>query len=386
MKILVVGAGYVGYSYGIALAKKHSVTFLENDEHKIELITKGKAIFNDHYLIEYVKKQNLRVPCYKSSDAAGVNYDVIIIALPTNYDEQANEFDTSAIDDYFGFLSRHHYEGATVIKSTVPIGFTDEACNKYGIDICFSPEFLREGRSLYDLHYPSRVIVGGKGPAKDILIDLFKDITLKSDCQYLGINNSEAEAVKLFSNGYLAMRVAYFNEVDNFCIAKDLSVKSVIDGISLDERIGKGYNNPSFGFGGYCFPKDTKQLVATFGDIPQSLASAIVSSNTKRKDFIADQCRKRGVKKIGVYRLQMKLGSDNFRQSAILDIIENLKDEFEIILYEPTVVEEEFMGHQVINDLEEFKSGSDVILANRKDHELEDCSNKLISRDVYGEN
>lgn len=321
-------------------------------------------------------------------ETAYCDAEYIIIATPTNYDEATNYFDTSSIEQVLADLNKCQSNAIIIIKSTIPVGFTAKMQNLYpSLKIVFSPEFLREGKALFDNLYPSRIVVGDKSEAGQKIGRLFKNACLKDDAKVLLMDATEAEAVKLFSNTYLAMRVAYFNELDSYCSVRDLNTKDIIQAVGLDPRIGTHYNNPSFGYGGYCLPKDTKQLLANYQDVPQSLISAIIQSNATRKDFIAEQILVKQPKRVGIYRLVMKAGSDNFRQSAIQGIMKRLKAKgIEIVIYEPVLQDKTFFNSLVIDDLNEFKKISDVIVANRVVADLEDVIEKVFTRDLFGDN
>lgn len=386
MNILIVGAGYVGYAYGVALAKQHKISFLDVDKNKVNLIQRNIPLFKDFYLEEFIQSHKLDISCFTDRETAGLNYDVIVLALPTNYNEQTEQFDTTHIDVYLEFLRDHAYNGEVVIKSTIPVGYTSKKTRQTNLKLYFSPEFLREGTALKDLHHPSRIIISGPDVNRSKTRNILQGLSYKVDLPILEMNMDEAESVKLFANGYLAMRVAYMNEIDNYCLANDLNAKDIIDGLSLDDRIGQGYNNPSFGYGGYCFPKDTKQLKSMFIGIPEALISAIVESNEIRKVYISNLCQQKHVRTVGIYRLQMKVGSDNYRQSAILSIMENLRKKFQVIIYEPTIDQDKYGDVSVEKDLLKFKNECDIILANRNDYQLADVQDKVITRDIYGEN
>lgn len=384
-KITVVGTGYVGLSNTMLFAQSHQVTCLDIDESRIELINNKKSPIVDEYIEEYLKKTN-HLSATLDKDTAYYEAEYIIVATPTNYDEASNYFDTSSIEQVLADLNKYQSNAIIIIKSTIPVGFTAKMQDLYpSLKIVFSPEFLREGKALFDNLYPSRIVVGDKSEAGQKIGRLFKNACLKDDAEVLLMDATEAEAVKLFSNTYLAMRVAYFNELDSYCSVRDLNTKDIIQAVGLDPRIGSHYNNPSFGYGGYCLPKDTKQLLANYQDVPQSLISAIIQSNATRKDFIAEQVLAKQPKRVGIYRLVMKAGSDNFRQSAIQGIMKRLKAKgIEIVIYEPVLQEKTFFNSLVIDDLNEFKKISDVIVANRVVADLEDVIEKVFTRDLFG--
>lgn len=387
MNITIVGTGYVGLSNAMLFSKKHKVIALDIDDQKINLLNEKISPIQDNLIQEYLVSAE-KFTATTDPKIAFNAPDIIIIATPTNYDENRNFFDTSSIELVLADLNQRGSKAIIIIKSTIPVGFTERVKKEFPLlNIIFSPEFLREGHALYDNLYPSRIVVGDKSDTGILVGNLFKDVCLKEDVEVLLVDSTEAEAVKLFSNTYLAMRVAYFNELDSYCAIRGLNAKDIINAVSLDLRIGDHYNNPSFGYGGYCLPKDTKQLLANYQDIPQNLIGAIINSNKTRKDFIAQQILQRKPKVIGIYRLIMKQGSDNFRQSAIQSIIKRLKkNNTEIIIFEPSLNEKHFMGYQVIESLSEFKSLSDLVIVNRMTSELLDISDKIYTRDLFGEN
>lgn len=385
--ITVVGTGYVGLSNAMMLAKHHSVTALDINSERVEMLKNKSSPIQDEYIEQYLSRiHNFKATLDKT--IAYANPDFIIIATPTNYNEQTNYFDTSSIEQVLDDLGRLRSKAIIVIKSTVPVGFTADARNRYPhLKIVFSPEFLREGKALYDNLYPSRIVVGDSTDIGYLVGNLFKLAALKKDVEVVLMDSAEAEAVKLFSNTYLAMRVAYFNELDTYCESRGLNSRDIIQAVGLDPRIGTHYNNPSFGYGGYCLPKDTKQLLANYQDVPQSLISAIIQSNRTRKNFIADEILKREPKVVGIYRLVMKAGSDNFRQSAIQGIMKRIKAKgIEVIVYEPNLTEERFFNSEVVKDFSDFKQRADVIIANRFVKELSDVHDKVYTRDLFGEN
>ncbi len=386
MKIAVAGTGYVGLSLATLLSQNYEVHALDIIPEKVEMINKRISPIQDEYIEKFFKEKDLNLKATLDYKEAFENAEYVIISTPTNYDEKKNFFDTSSVEDIIQKVKSMNDNKITmVVKSTIPVGFINKIKEKYNIDnIFFSPEFLREGKALYDNLYPSRIIIGEKSKRAEKFANLLIDSALKENIDVLYMNSTEAEAVKLFANTYLALRVAYFNELDTYAEEKGLSANEIIQGVCLDPRIGSYYNNPSFGYGGYCLPKDTKQLLANYKDVPQNLIEAIVKSNETRKKFIADDVLKLNPKVIGIYRLTMKAGSDNFRSSAIQDIINIFKKEKkEIIIYEPTLNKKEFNGCKVENNLEEFKIKSDVIMANRIAKELKDVKQKVYSRDIF---
>ena len=388
MKIAVAGTGYVGLSLATLLSQNNEVWALDIIQEKVEKINKRISPIQDEYIEKFFKEKDLNLRATLDYKKAFKDASYVIISTPTNYDEEKNFFDTSSVEDIIQKVKSMNDRNITmVVKSTIPVGFISKMKDKYQIDnIFFSPEFLREGKALYDNLYPSRIIVGEKSERARTFANLLVEAAEKKDIEVLFMNNTEAEAVKLFANTYLALRVAYFNELDTYAEKKGLDASEIIKGVCLDPRIGTHYNNPSFGYGGYCLPKDTKQLLANYKDVPQNLIEAIVKSNTTRKKFIADDVLKLNPKVIGIYRLTMKSGSDNFRSSAIQDIINILKEnKKEIIIYEPALNKEKFNGCKVTNDLEYFKTNSDVIMANRMSEELNDVKSEVYTRDIFNE-
>ena len=385
MKIAVAGTGYVGLSLATLLSQKHEVYALDVIPEKVEKINNRISPIQDEYIEKYFKEKNLNLKATLDYKEAFTGAKFIIISTPTNYDSEQNYFDTSSVEDIIKKVISMNIDTTMVVKSTIPVGFIESIKKKYNIDnIMFSPEFLREGKALYDNLYPSRIIVGEKSKRAEEFANLLKESCLKEDVVIKYMNSTEAEAVKLFANTYLALRVAYFNELDTYAELKGLNTKDIIDGVCLDSRIGNHYNNPSFGFGGYCLPKDTKQLKANYKDVPENIISAIVESNRTRKDHIANMIIKRNPKVVGIYRLTMKSGSDNFRASAIQGVMKRIKGKgIEVIVYEPTLKEDNFFNSKVVNDLNEFKKLSDVIIVNRIDDNIKDVENKIYTRDIF---
>ena len=386
MKIAVAGTGYVGLSLATLLSQNNEVVALDIIPEKVEKINNRVSPIKDEYIEKFFNEKNLNLRATLDYKEAFNGADFVIISTPTNYDEEKNFFDTSSVEDIIEkVISMHDKNITMVIKSTIPVGYTENIKEEYNIDnIFFSPEFLREGKALYDNLYPSRIIVGDKTEKGQAFAKLLQNSAMKENINTLFMNSTEAEAVKLFANTYLALRVAYFNELDTYADVKGLNSRDIVNGVCLDPRIGNNYNNPSFGYGGYCLPKDTKQLLANYRDVPQNLIEAIVKSNATRKEFIVNEILEKRPKVVGIYRLTMKAGSDNFRASAILDIIKGLKaNNQKIIIYEPTLKENEYNGCEIVNDLNKFKTESSIIMANRVTNEIRDEKRKIYTRDLF---
>jgi UDPglucose 6-dehydrogenase len=387
-KITVVGSGYVGMSLAVLLAQNNDVIVLDVDPSRVDSVNTKQSTVADAEIEAFLAEKDLSLSATLDKHAAYEGASFVVVATPTNYDPDTNCFDTSLVDDVVSDALKLNAYALVVIKSTIPMGHTRSLQEKYETDrVIFSPEFLREGQALKDNLYPSRIIVGSELEAGKAFANLLANGAKKKDIETLFIPSTEAEAVKLFANTYLAMRISFFNELDSYALVNNLDTNSIINGVCLDKRIGEGYNNPSFGYGGYCLPKDTKQLVANYDQVPQTLIQAIVSSNTTRKDFIGDFIIKLTPKVVGIYRLVMKQGSDNFRASAIQGIMKRIMAKgIQVVIYEPTYFEAEFFNSKVFESLDEFKNTSDVIISNRMDNELDDVADKVFTRDLFGNN
>ena len=386
--ITVVGSGYVGMSLAVLLAQQHKVIVLDIDHERVKKINAGMTTIADDKIDAYLSEKDLSLSATQDPKLAYKDASFVIVATPTNYDPESNRFDTASVDMVVKQALEANSNCLVVIKSTIPVGHTKFLQDKYSSDrVIFSPEFLREGMALYDNLYPSRIVVGSHCEASRVFASLLSGASEKKNIKILFVHSTEAEAIKLFANTYLAMRVSFFNELDSYALSNELNSKSIIQGMCLDPRIGEGYNNPSFGYGGYCLPKDTKQLLANYGQVPQTLIAAIVSSNSTRKDFIAEEILKRKPATVGFYRLVMKQGSDNFRSSAIQGIMSRIKSKgVKLALYEPELDMSNFLGAKIFTDLEKFKNLSDVIVVNRNAECLSDVYEKCFSRDIFGDN
>lgn len=387
MKIAVAGLGYVGMSNAVLLAQKFDVVAVDLSSERVDMVNNKKSPIQDTEIEQFLAEKELKLTATTDAEAAYKNADYVIVSTPTNYDPKHNYFDTTSVEAVIDQVTGINPKAAIIIKSTIPVGYVDRIRKEKNVDtVIFSPEFLREGQALKDNLYPSRIIVGEKSERAEIFGNMLKECAYKEDVDVLFMGSSEAEAVKLFANTYLAMRVAYFNELDSYALYSDLDIKDIIEGVCLDPRIGRHYNNPSFGYGGYCLPKDSKQLLANYNSVPQNMIRAIVDANTTRKDFIAERILDKSPTVVGIYRLTMKAGSDNFRDSSILGIMKRIKAKgIEVRVYEPLLEDELLFNSPVIRGIEAFKEGCDVIVANRLTDDIRDVEDKVFTRDVFGD-